>query len=204
VSNDDFGDLEAPPKSWWRRRLPKKRELCYRVKSDALKVFLDRNTEIVERWGGPNIQAGCSEFDSVNRKYGLESPKTCARTIAEAAWASLRGSGHRGGPPYCLDEIDLEALNATSPGRIGGGFQLPDIAHEEIIRREEERYYEQQAIDQGEIDTCHTQYRDKRSGRYKKTRNGRIRRCVKRDGAGRFEPATPWLPIDDDDGEVPF
>lgn len=133
--------LDAPPKEWWRRTRPRTIQRCYRTKSDALRVFLDENVDLVERWGGPDIPSGCSEFDSINRKYGLERPKECARTLATAVWYALRGSGHRGGPPYCLDDIDLDALNDTSPGHMQQGFRLPDVIEEERWAREEERYY---------------------------------------------------------------
>lgn len=179
-----LGKLDAPPRGWFNKPLSKRSKLCYRKKTDALNMFLDENYQIVERWGGPNIKAGCSEFDAVNHKHGLTG-KRCAKTIADAVWASLRGSGHRGGPPYCLDEIDLEALNDTSPGHIADGFRLPQVAHEEVIKREEELHYEEQGIESGEVDTCHTVFRQKRSGRFKKGRNGRVRQCVCRD-RGRF------------------
>jgi len=143
--------LEAPPKNWWRRKRPKRIQRCYRVKSDALRVFLDENVDLVEEWGGPGIKAGCSEFDSVNRKYGFERSRDCARTIATAVWYALPGSGHRGGPPYCLDDIDITALNDTSPGRMrtrtGQGFRLPDAVEEARLATEEERYYRERAED---------------------------------------------------------
>jgi hypothetical protein len=180
------GHLEAPPRRWWTKKLPKKARLCYRKKTDALNVFLDENYKLVERWGGPDIKAGCSEFDAVNHKHGLKKKK-CAKTIADAVWLSLRGSGHRGGPPYCLDEIDLESLNDTAPGQLYNGFRLPPKAHEEVLRREEERYYEEQMMDEGMFDTCSTVYRHKKSGRFKSTRNGRVRQCQCRDERGRFK-----------------
>lgn len=75
------------------------------------------------------------EFEAVNHKYG-----TRARTLAEAMWVALRSTRR----PYCLDDIDLEALNDTDPGRRMGGFQLPDWYHEARAAEEQERYYREQ------------------------------------------------------------
>jgi hypothetical protein len=44
------------------------------------------------------------------------------RNIAQALWAAMPP-----GRPYCLDEIDLDALNATSPAREADDeFRLPE------------------------------------------------------------------------------
>ena len=42
-------------------------------------------------------------------------------------------------PPYCLDRLDLDALNATDPGKIGSGFQLPGWYHDQAARRAERK-----------------------------------------------------------------
>jgi hypothetical protein len=122
-----------PPARWWNRPVPKEEKVCYRSKSNALRVFLDHNYRLVERWGGPDIKAGKSEFDAVNHKYG-----TNARTIAQAIWAALPKKRR----PYCLTDIDLEALNDTSPAAQAEHdgipkFELPEYVylHQQQPRR---------------------------------------------------------------------
>jgi hypothetical protein len=203
-----FGDICAgladclgrAPTHWWRRKPPKKQKLCYRRKSDALRAFLDENRLLIDEWGSMEQQESCQEFDAVNHKYVRKGIK-CARTVPEAVWMALKGSGQGGGPPYCLDELDLEALNDTDPGRVGEGFRLPAVAQDVLVKREEEAHYEREAIDSGEIDSCHTVYR-KKTGRFSAKRNGRIRQCVCRK-KGRFvkcgdEPEPSYT------DEVPF
>ena len=161
-----LGALDAAPRNWWRRQPPKRERLCYRKKSDALRLFLDANVDTVESWGGAGRRESCAEFDSVNHHYSGKG-RPCARSIAQAAWLALRGSGQGAGPP----------------------FRLPDSAEDAMIRREEERYYEEQAIDSGEIDDCHTAWRNGR-GRFRKGRGikrKRVRKCVCRNARGHFK-----------------
>lgn len=195
--------LDAPPKNWWRRKPPKRERLCYRKKSDALRLFLDANYQTIESYGGAGYRQSCEEFDSINHRYsyGLKR-KPCARSIAEAVWYALPGSGQGGGPPYCLDELDLETLNQTDPGLYHGGFRLPDSAEEAILSRDQERRWEEEAIDRGEIDGCHTTWRNGR-GRFRTgrgLRRTRVRQCVCRDDRGRFKRCSASEACD----EVPF
>jgi hypothetical protein len=188
VRRRSLAGLDAAPKGWHRRKPPKREKLCYRRKSDALRLFLDANTDTVESWGGAGRRESCEEFDAVNHQYAGKG-KPCARTIAQAVWYVLTGSGQGGGPPFCLDELDLEALNRTSPGQYHGGFRLPDAAEQAIVRREEERYYEDQAREAGEIDDCYTAWRNGK-GRFRKGRGAsrkRVRRCVCRNERGHFK-----------------
>lgn len=118
--------LGLAPKGWWNKPIPPREKVCYRAKSDALRVFLDHNYRIVENYGGPDYHQSPAEFDAVNRKYG-----TSATSIADAVWAALPIKKR----PYCLTDIDLEALNDTSPAREAEGagqpgFALPDFVHE--------------------------------------------------------------------------
>lgn len=123
------------PKKWWDRPAPRRQRLCYQTKTNALNAFLDTNWRIVENYGGQNYRAGVSEFDAVNHKYG-----TKVRTIAEATWAAMPS-----GRPFCLDMIDVDALNDTSPAREAGeNFRLPDFVQEKKAAAEEERYYREQ------------------------------------------------------------
>jgi hypothetical protein len=124
---------ENPVAGWWRKR-PKKDLLCYPTKSAALAMFLDVNYEIVENYGGADYKVGPSEFDSINRKYGLKGSRA-ARSISDAVWAAMPV-----GKPYCLDRIDLDALNDTSPVHEAGvPFRLPDYVHEAQMAEQEAR-----------------------------------------------------------------
>lgn len=122
--------------NWWRKAGPQEDHVCYDTKTKALKAFLDTNYEIVQNYGGVDYEVSPSEFDSVNHKYNLHGKKA-ATTIAKAVWAAMPE-----GKPFCLDRIDLDALNDTSPARESHlAFQLPDYVHEAGIAAEEEKYY---------------------------------------------------------------
>ena len=130
-------DKENPPPKWWHRPSPKPRA-CYRTKADALKAFLDTNSDIVENYGGADYEVSPSEFDAINHKYDLKG-KRAARSIADAVWHAMPV-----GKPFCLDRIDLDALNDTSPAREAGvAFRLPDINYELQAQAEEARHYAQ-------------------------------------------------------------
>jgi hypothetical protein len=132
---DDEHEHENPPAGWWRKR-PAKDQPCYATKSAALAKFLDVNYEIVENYGGADYKVGTSEFDAINRKYDLKG-KRAARSIADAVWAAMPV-----GKPYCLDRIDLDALNDTSPVHEAGvPFRLPDVVYESQLAAEEVRHY---------------------------------------------------------------
>ena len=124
---------------WWRKAPPSEDQVCYDTKTKALKAFLDTNYEIVQNYGGADYGVSPSEFDSVNHKYGLTG-KRVATTIAEAVWAAMPE-----GKPFCLDRIDLDALNDTSPARESHlAFRLPDYVYEADLAAEQERYYRSQ------------------------------------------------------------
>lgn len=123
------------PANWWRRRGPKRDAVCHRTKTATLNAFRDANILAIENWGGLDRRESPIEFEAVNHKYG-----TKAKTLAEAFWAALPVKK----PPYCLDDIDLEALNDTDPGRMVGGFRLPDWIYERRAAAEQEAYYRQQ------------------------------------------------------------
>ena len=124
---------------WWKKAAPSEDHVCYDTKTKALKAFLDTNYEIVQNYGGADYGVSPSEFDSVNHKYGLTG-KRVATTIAEAVWAAMPE-----GKPFCLDRIDLDALNDTSPARESHlAFRLPDYVYEAELAAEQERYYRSQ------------------------------------------------------------
>ena len=121
---------------WWLTAAPAEDRVCYDTKTKALKAFLDTNYEVVQNYGGADYAVSPSEFDSVNHKYNLHGNRA-ARTISQAVWAAMPE-----GRPYCLDRIDLDALNDTSPAREAAtAFRLPDYVYEAAMAKEEERYY---------------------------------------------------------------
>jgi len=121
---------------WWHKAAPTEDRVCYDTKTKALKAFMDTNYEIVENYGGANYAVSPSEFDAINHKYDLRGSRA-ATTIAEAVWAAMPE-----GKPFCLDRIDVDALNDTSPARESHlAFRLPDYVYEAGITAEEEKYY---------------------------------------------------------------
>ena len=136
--------LSTMPKGRWWRKVPRADKLCYRTKTEALSKFLDENTHVSEAYGGVGYEQSPAEFDSVNRRYGLED-KMRARSIAEAAWVALPppAPSKRGrSDSFCLTDIDIDALNDTSPGRNHHlGFRLPDYVFEkEQVEKEAEHH----------------------------------------------------------------
>ena len=188
------------PRQWWRRPLPKRQRTSYRRKSDALNVFRSENQELIDTWGGETIGAGASEFDAINALYGFEG-KHQITTIADALWVSIPASS---GPPFFVEDIDVDLLNETSPGQIAGGFRLPDYVLESIAAREFELEGERAFVAEHETADCFTRHRSK-SGQFNGRRRrpagaGRERTCVCRE-RGRFvrcpvhEPELEELPF---------
>ena len=68
----------------------------------------------------------------MNERYGLRGNKR-ATNMAEALWHAMPA-----GKPFCVDRIDLDALNDTAPGR-AEPFELP---YDVIEKRAMERHYE--------------------------------------------------------------
>lgn len=131
--------LGRAPHNWWRKPPPGRAASCYRTKTRALTAFYNTNALSIDRDVGMDQRESPVEFEAINHKYALTGKKA-ARTIAEAMWAALPVKR----PPYCLEDIDLEALNDTDAGRRIGGFRLPDWIHEQRAAAEQEAYYRQQ------------------------------------------------------------
>jgi hypothetical protein len=122
--------------NWWQSSVPEDDRVCYDSKTKALKAFLDTNYDIVQNYGGADYEVSPSEFDSINHKYSLRGNRI-ATTIAKAVWAAMPE-----GKPFCLDRIDVDALNDTSPARESSlAFRLPDHVYEADYGKEMERYY---------------------------------------------------------------
>jgi hypothetical protein len=129
--------LPKPPAGWLNRPVPKD-QLCYASRSDALKRFLDENYELIQNYGGVDYQVGASEFDAINHKYGLTGERA-ARTIADAVWYAMPP-----GKPYCVERIDLDALNGISAVVHGGiEFRLPDYVYDKNLAADEAKRYAQ-------------------------------------------------------------
>jgi hypothetical protein len=134
VADVDGGEesLRAMPDRWWTKPAPREDRICYRSKTDALNKFRQHNQAVIDDWGGMTASGSRGEFDALT-KHGA-----APINIAEALWLALPPRG-----PFCLDELDVEALNDTSAGRDHPvGFQLPDYVLEtELVRKEAEYYY---------------------------------------------------------------
>ncbi len=104
------GALDAPPRLWWRTPIPRKQQVCYRTKTDALNVFRNHNQDVIDTYGGEDAPHGPAEFDAINERFNLRG-KRRVRTTAGALWYALVG-----GPPWCLDNIDVDLLNQTAVG----------------------------------------------------------------------------------------
>lgn len=131
--------LYSMPDRWWVTKVPKDR-LCYKTKTEALRKFMDWNTGVVEDYGGPTAKGSRGEFDALTK---FEVSPT---NIAEALWVSLPAPPR--GRQYCLEDIDVEALNDTSPGKDHPvGFQLPDFVLESRLVEDEYEYYRHRGTD---------------------------------------------------------
>jgi hypothetical protein len=99
--------------------------VCYVRRDHALRALVASNLDITESWGLEQKASG-GEFDALNERYDLKGKgKRRVTTLAAALDRALPP-----GRPYCLDRIDLEALNETTPGRELGPFRLPEVVAE--------------------------------------------------------------------------
>jgi predicted double-glycine peptidase len=116
---------------WWLRRRGRiaREQLCYPTKGEALEAFKDANLDLVEASGGLENR-DCRGYDSINERYELRGRRQVCN-LGDAMWAAMPA-----GRPFCLDRLDIEALNDTTPGREHGGFRLPDqAAYESAMRK---------------------------------------------------------------------
>lgn len=129
--------LRAMPDRWWTRRAPRESKLCYATKTDALNKFREWNQAVIDDYGGETAQGSRGEFDAMTKHGAL--PKN----IAEALWIALPPEKTRYGKgPFCLEDIDVQALNETSAGQHSrSGFTLPEYVAERLIDREYDDYY---------------------------------------------------------------
>lgn len=133
--------MAPAPARWWSQIVKREPRApgCYTTKTAALQAFIEANRRLIDEYGGVDYRVGASEFDAVNHKHGAK-----ARTIAEALWAAMPA-----GKPFCLDRIDLDALNDTSPARQrdDARFELPDDVYVDTVARDEYAHYAAQPDD---------------------------------------------------------
>lgn len=128
--------LYTMPNKWWIPDSRKGEKNCHQSKVEALIRFADYNRRVIEHYSGIAHEESPAEFDSLNAKHGLKGNRAIVN-IAQALWVAMPP-----GRPYCLTEMDIEALNDTSPGReaieaLGFGFQIPDYAIADKQNREQ-------------------------------------------------------------------
>lgn len=127
--------LKAMPDRWWQKRAPAGDRLCYATKTDALNKFREWNQRVIDDYGGETAGGSRGEFDALTKHGAL--PKN----IAEALWLALPPEKTRKGQ-FCLEDIDVQALNETSPGQNhAAGFTLPEYVSEKLIDRRYEEHY---------------------------------------------------------------
>lgn len=129
------GRLAGVPDDWWRHHKIQPEMSCYATKTAALQAFRDYNRAQIEEWGGLDRKDSAEEYDAINHKHALKG-KRAVRTLSRAIWEAMPGKA-----PFCLDKIDIELLNETSPGQSGNGFRLPEWVGAEGINEKEEAYY---------------------------------------------------------------
>ena len=101
-------------------------------------MFVAANRDTIDAWGGLFKTGSGGEFDSVNERYELRG-KRRVRSIAQAVSVTLPKRR------FCLDKIDLDTLNETTPGR-EIPFHLPYDVEEAVAAR---RYAEHYALGAG-------------------------------------------------------
>jgi hypothetical protein len=129
--------LRAMPDRWWTRRIPREDRLCYATKTDALNKFRSWNQAVIDEYGGETAGGSRGEFDAMTKHGALPT------NIAEALWLSLPPERTRyGRGPFCIEDIDVEALNETSAGQgHPAGFTLPEYVSERQIDRRYADWY---------------------------------------------------------------
>lgn len=129
------GRLDGHSDEWWKRHHRQPERRCYRTKTAALQAFRDVNRAQIEEWGGLDQIDSPAEYDAINARHGLRG-RRAVRSLSQALWASMPSR-----PPYCLDRLDLDTLNETSPGQRGSGFRLPDWAYDRDWKHQQREHY---------------------------------------------------------------
>ena len=125
------GTTLADVPDWWRVK-PRPLKVCYWNKAPMLRAFREANQQQIEAWGGLRNKASGGEFDAINQKYGLKG-KAKVNDLAGAIWHAA-GTAR----PYCIDKIDIDALNETAPGH-EHPFHLPhDVVEKQAMSKQYE------------------------------------------------------------------
>jgi hypothetical protein len=139
--------LSGRPDDWYKHdRGAQPEQACYRTKTAALQAFKDYNRDQIAEWGPIDRKDSPEEYDAINHKRTLRG-KRAVRTLARAMWEAMPSK-----PPFCLDRIDVELLNATSPGQAGSGFRIPTWGEEEAYSSKQEAHYRQKREDEAEAE----------------------------------------------------
>jgi len=134
-----------PPYSGYDPRYPTRKmpkdptKISYKTKRDALNVFIDWNSSIIdEAFSGPSARQPYDSFDNINHRFGLTGSRR-VDTFAKALWWAMPA-----GSPFYLEDIDVEMLNATSPmiHNTDRRLTLPDYAEEQRLLEKQRDYYE--------------------------------------------------------------
>lgn len=126
-----LGKLLKGISDWWKTPSTAGK-VCYRTKGEALRAFYAANSRSISAWGGLHNKGSSGEFDAINQKYDLTG-KRAARDLSSAIWYAMPP-----GRPFCVDRIDLDALNDTTPGR-EHPFHLPhDVVESKAMARQYE------------------------------------------------------------------
>jgi hypothetical protein len=130
---------------WWDRPAPRDERVAYKTKTDALNVFIDANRGVVEDYGGEAMVHSPESFEAINHRFGIYGARR-VDTITKAVWWAMPA----GGPPWYLEDIDVELLNETAPAiynQRGLSFHLPDHVEQERLMAQEHEHWESRAFD---------------------------------------------------------
>jgi hypothetical protein len=146
--DEPWGDefKENPPLSgwreaWWLEKMPHDvTKIAYRLKRDALNVFMDWNGNLIDyAFNGPSQKHPTESFDNFNHQFELKGRRR-VDSFAKAVWLALPVGG-----PYYVHDINVNMLNETSPMMNNAGDEIltiPDYAEERRLVDQEAQYWE--------------------------------------------------------------
>jgi hypothetical protein len=137
--------LYSMPRRYWVPDPSKAEKNCYQNKAECLMRFAKYNSRVIDNYSGMEHDESPAEFDAINAKHGLKGDNRVTN-ISQALWVSLPP-----GRPYCLDNIDIETLNRTSPALEDPqkiGFLIPDYAIIDRLNREQAELFREQELEE--------------------------------------------------------
>lgn len=114
-------------------------KISYRTKRDALNVFLDHNSTVVEEVFDGLTRGVPDSYDNINHRFDLKGKRRVDNLAKALWWAMPTGS------PYYLEDIDVHMLNDTPAMQAnyqGLLLQIPDYVEESRLLAKEMAYYE--------------------------------------------------------------